>query len=535
MGIYTRQSKCAPIRAEEGLLGVLSPPGSSVPYRELPTDQHIGGYPAGEQLEVIGVDPVALDSEGRCVVLEFPAFVLFGLYSPANSNGMRDDFRYGFLNALDFRIRNLIKLGKRVVVTGDLNNSRDLIDIAAAEENIRKEGLTRDEYVSTPNRRIFNQLLEGGNVVGERDSFREQPVMWDICRGFHEGREGMYTHWDTKLNARPGNYGSRIDYILCSLDMKSWFEDSNIQEGLMVSHACILSFISANLWKGSDHCPVYAILKDEILVEGQLTQLLDTVNPPGNFVDGERKKELSLKEYLPFSCRMLPEFDRRRNIRDMFARKPQPSAKLPLDSAITSNAENQISIEDESAKEEQPPTSAPSLLVDRQVDSFPSPSRSGLTQVSQLSGQKRRTSSGGTTSPVKRSKSNVGSSNGASNKKGQTSLKGFFKPKTTQTASIDDDTKNYLSRTASSTDCTPIASSIPSPSCLGQDSVTPSESPVKTIEDEDVIDQVASKETWDKLFTKRGAPKCDHGESCISYTTKKPGINCGRTFWLCPR
>ena len=28
--------------------------------------------------------------------------------------------------------------------------------------------------------------------------------------------------------------GSRIDYILCSSDMKSWFSDSNIQEGLMV-------------------------------------------------------------------------------------------------------------------------------------------------------------------------------------------------------------------------------------------------------------------------------------------------------------
>jgi AP endonuclease-2 len=70
--------------------------------------------------------------------------------------------------------------------------------------------------------------------VGERDEGRESPVLWDVCRGFHEGRKGMYTHWDQKINARPGNYGSRIDFILCSISMKPWISASNIQEGLMV-------------------------------------------------------------------------------------------------------------------------------------------------------------------------------------------------------------------------------------------------------------------------------------------------------------
>jgi AP endonuclease 2 len=235
VGIYTRQSTCAPIRAEEGLLGVLSPPGSSVAYRDLPDDQSIGGYPSMLQIAELDVDPVALDAEGRCVALEFPAFVLFGLYCPANSNGLRDDYREAFLNALDMRVRNLVKMGKRVIVTGDLNVSRDLIDTARAEDCIRKGEMTLEEYISTPGRRLFNHLLEDGKVVGDRDEGREDSVLWDICRGFHPGRKGMYTHWEQKINARPGNYGSRIDYILCSLDMKSWFSDANIQEGLMVS------------------------------------------------------------------------------------------------------------------------------------------------------------------------------------------------------------------------------------------------------------------------------------------------------------
>lgn len=234
MGIYTRQEKCAPIRAEEGLLGVLCPPGGNIPYRQLPPDQSIGGYPTESQIEELGIDPAALDAEGRCVVLEFPAFVLFGVYSPANSNGLRDDFRYGFICALDTRIRNLARLGKRVVLTGDLNVSSDTIDTAGAEDAMRKEGLTYDDYISAPNRRIFNHLLEGGKVVAPRDDGRSESVLWDICRGFHPTRKGMYTHWEQKRNARPGNYGSRIDYVLCSLEMKSWVCESNIQEGLMV-------------------------------------------------------------------------------------------------------------------------------------------------------------------------------------------------------------------------------------------------------------------------------------------------------------
>ena len=237
MGIYTRQSVCAPIRAEEGILGALCPRNSTVPYCDLPEDEHVGGYLNKDQIACLGVDAADLDSEGRCAVVEFPAFVLFGIYAPANSNGERDDFRHAFHSALDTRIRNLVAHGKRVVVTGDLNVSRDEMDTANAAEKMRKEGITHDGYLSTPNRRIFNQLLEGGEVIGERDECRGQPVLWDVCRGFHPGRKGMFTHWEQKINARPGNFGSRIDFILCSLDMKSWFSKSNIQEGLMVSWA----------------------------------------------------------------------------------------------------------------------------------------------------------------------------------------------------------------------------------------------------------------------------------------------------------
>lgn len=238
--IYTRQSACAPIRAEEGLTGILCPPNSSTPFRELPDDQQIGGYPTALQaLEApqapdIASDFALLDSEGRCVIVEFPAFVLLGLYNPAMRNETRDSFRISFLNLLDLRIRNLVALGKRVVVCGDLNVSRAEIDVANLAADLRKMDCTVEEHFSRPSRRWLNHLLDDGVVWGERDHGREQPVLHDVCRGFHPERTGMYTHWETKINARPGNYGGRIDYILCSREMKGWFAASDIQEGLMV-------------------------------------------------------------------------------------------------------------------------------------------------------------------------------------------------------------------------------------------------------------------------------------------------------------
>ena len=243
--IYTRQSVCAPIRAEEGITGVLCPPSSSMSFFELPEDQRIGGYPSETQLASSNLDAATVDSEGRCVILEFPAFVLIGVYCPANRDESRDEFRLGFLNLLDARVRNLIALGKKVILTGDLNISREELDTANAEASMRKNGMTAEEYFSTPSRRLFNQLLTGSKIIVRRDEGRENPVMWDICRAFHPGRRGMFTCWEQKVNARPGNHGSRIDYVLCSLAMKDWFSDSNIQEGLMViissPRACRLS------------------------------------------------------------------------------------------------------------------------------------------------------------------------------------------------------------------------------------------------------------------------------------------------------
>ncbi|KAK1146632.1 Class II abasic (AP) endonuclease [Aspergillus melleus] len=462
--IYTRNATCAPIRAEEGLTGVLCPPNSSSPFRDLPEDQQIGGYPTMEQLSRLELDAATLDSEGRCVLLEFPAFVLIGVYCPANRDETRDSFRHGFLDLFDARIRNLVAMGKRVFVTGDINISREQIDAAHAAEAIRKGATTEDEFVSAPARRLFNQLLAGGKVVGPRDGDREQPVLHDICRSFHPDRRGMYTCWEQRINARPGNYGSRIDYVLCSLDMQEWSCDSNIQEGLM----------------GSDHCPVYAVLKDSVPLQGAMVNIRDLMNPSGVFHNGERQGEYSSKLLLPLSGRLIPEFDRRRSIKDMFARKPSAPAETPNETPPASTSK-------------QPPQPPQGTVRKRSERPDPPP-------------------------PVKRTKSTIPASSPAAPTTGQKSLKGFFKPKSDPSSRPP---VNFPQAPKNN----PPSQPQPRPPSHGSDAGPDA-----------VIDPIASQEGWSNLFAKKQPPACEgHQEGCILLKAKKPGINCGRAFWICSR
>ncbi|KAF7905922.1 hypothetical protein EAF00_000201 [Botryotinia globosa] len=535
VAIYTRNSVCAPIRAEEGITGVLTPPNSTTSFRDLPKDQQIGGYPTGAQLQDYFLDAATLDSEGRCVILEFPAFILIGVYCPANRDEARDEFRIGFLNALDTRVRNLVALGKSIFLTGDLNIIREEIDTANAEDKLKKEGLTVEEYISTPARRLFNHLLIGGKVVGDRDEGKEPQVMWDICRGFHPTRKGMFTCWDQKKNARPGNFGSRIDYVLCSEDRKNWFQDSNIQEGLM----------------GSDHCPVFATLKPRVELDGVEIDIRDVMSKD-MFKNAVRVREWSMKDLLPTSAKLIPEFDRRQSIRDMFTRKPTSSKTAALPSNF-SNAGNGL----ESAQADGPFSISNNVNpLGASPTKITSPTKSFISSSSPTPVKRSTDALQLVSQPSKRSKveakSNKGPSNGRGNRgqlgKGQSSLMGFFKSKTPQVAQTAHQADSPSLSTSDSSAATPAESV--SQECLAGCS-TENDSPLKaerstnndeeieksydSRQDKEVHDPIVAKESWSKLLTKRIPPKCEHKEPCISHITKKPGINRGRSFYMCPR
>lgn len=81
------------------------------------------------------------------------------------------------------------------------------------------------------------------DVPGEASSFK----MIDTFRFFHKDEENVFTCWNTMINARSTNYGSRIDYI---------FVDTRLIKSMIDS--TVLSEIY-----GSDHCPVAGIFDFE--------------------------------------------------------------------------------------------------------------------------------------------------------------------------------------------------------------------------------------------------------------------------------
>lgn len=459
------------------------------------------------------------------MILEFPAFVLIGVYCPATRDETRDEFRLGFLDALDARVRNLVSLGKRVFLTGDLNIMCGELDVANVQEVVKKRGFTVEEFFSSPARKMLNQLLINGKVYGNRDEGREKPVMWDLCRMFHPDRRGMFTCWEQKINARPGNYGSRIDYVLCSEDCKHWFSDANIQEGLM----------------GSDHCPVYAVLKSKVMLNGNEVDIRELMSN-NMFKNGRRIREWSPKDLLPTSAKLIPEFDRRRSIRDMFTKKPSVATEMSAASIDGLNDSNKDKIESEeiqvsvgggaSASEEQynglqSQQNEQSVSLRSQTLSTEGPSASLKRSISVPEARPIKRSKSAKTSPSN-TKSQLG--------KGQSSLKGFFKPKDSTISNTDQEISNPggLDADTRSGPAVPINGTAVSESAKSGGTAT-SSTALDLRDQEDVKDPIVAKEGWSRLLGNRVIPRCEHNEPCISYVTKKPGINCGRSFYTCAR
>ena len=289
------------------------------------------------------------------------------------------------------------------------------------------------------------------------------------------------------------------------------------------------------------------------------------MNPPGMFLNGKRLREYSVtNDPLPLSGKLIPEFFGRRNIRDMFARKPSVQQSQSTDATTTELEE--INAEEMSnggatimppfrlSTTAQVPTSAPGIPTS-------SPS---------VASKKRPISEVSSTKPLKRAKSSSSASAPQATSKGQQSLKGFFKPKsssTTTTDSIGEEPKTpeakntfnstslYVSTAANSF---VTADGLVTPPKLASPSMNESalnDSTYETTHDmpstrtspsftrsgftqdqETVHDPIQSKESWSKLFTKPVAPRCEgHDEPCITLLTKKPGMNLGRSFWMCPR
>lgn len=293
-------------------------------------------------------------------------------------------------------------------------------------------------------------------------------------------------------------------------------------------------------------------------IEGKELDLLDVMNPLGMFVYGKRCRDYSAKDVLPLSGRLIPEFDGRRSIRQMFT---QGSSLLPLRSAEAPSDEACLDVTPKVPEKPFRPLNHGSEDIDIAwtAAESPSPQKRKRTAVDEPRGK-----------PGKQLKPNTVSALGVTEPKSQQSLKGFFKPKATfitdssvsSQVLCQSEPSKYVSNPASlvsaaristcrSPEISPqmiVSEASPQPrslACIRQSGAADSETvdtPVSkgtNVTDNDrssVHDPVESKESWSRLFTRPIAPRCEgHNEPCVILSTKKNGINYGRSFWMCPR
>ncbi|MGM0365424.1 MAG: exodeoxyribonuclease III [Actinomycetota bacterium] len=162
----------------------------------------------------------AFDREGRVLWLDFGRFILFNTYMPNGGRSQqRLDYKLEFYNLFLGYLKNLLGMGKKIILAGDINTAHKAIDLARPRQNKNNTGFLPRE------REWIDELILSGFV--------------DTFRMFERGG-GHYTWWDYKTRARERNVGWRLDYFFCSRNMKG-----NIKGSHMLPQV-----------NGSDHCPV---------------------------------------------------------------------------------------------------------------------------------------------------------------------------------------------------------------------------------------------------------------------------------------
>ncbi|CAD6887125.1 unnamed protein product [Tilletia controversa] len=574
--IYVRKTVSIPIRAECGITGEWLPPGGK------------GGGGSGNDGSVIGGVPRDakdalelqlwrnLDLEGRSVVIDCGMFVLFNLYCPNLTGPERAEYKQAFNRVLGERANQLLDQGREVIIVGDLNICYQPIDHADPEQSLKDHGIS--EFGETPGRQWLKTILDpaaGGRFI-------------DAARHLHPNRTKMYTCWNQKIDARPANYGTRIDFTLVSRGLLPWLKSADIQADVY----------------GSDHCPVYVELHDEREIDGRKVKLRDLMHG----WDREKEPEGPSVRPPPLAACNEEEFsDKRRSIASFFtapassksggkANKVAPSSaseavktlspsssslavELPPTNPIAtdelsvadafsalhsaehapkeSDSKIDAQVSDDRTRTVESATPQPPIFSQSQAEDTASHAREVTSSQSAptssiLSGQSALKGANSSQNQTKGQKSSTSVKGKGPAKKGddrQPTLTGFFSRSTRAPATTAPPDGNQSQGSS-----TPIKPPSPSPRLDLTDAIEdrivasssqPSEMdsvPATAADDANANDpdcaakRVGTALAWGSIFTAPPPPKCSlHSETAKAWTVNKTGKNHGRKFWLCSR
>lgn len=165
--IYTKRSSVIPVKAEEGLSSTLLP-------LDTPTTDRIGGYPSITDTNLTLSDMKDIDLEGRTTIVDCGLFVVITVYCPnAGEQEARHEFKAKFNVMLEERARALIRMGRQVIILGDINVTHSMVGedkLTHAEPSLFKDWLSK----------LIAPEEKGGIFI-------------DITRRLHPTREKMFT------------------------------------------------------------------------------------------------------------------------------------------------------------------------------------------------------------------------------------------------------------------------------------------------------------------------------------------------------
>ncbi|CAG8485728.1 15150_t:CDS:2 [Funneliformis mosseae] len=416
---YVRTSTVKPIAAEEGISGVLSEIPANAKSKDNMTTS---GIKPSITSEFTTDELLEIDSEGRCVTLDFETFVLFNVYCVHESSQDRLPYKLKFYKILQKRVEALLDSGRQVIVIGDLNVTHKEIDHCDPQKSMKEYGL--ESFGDHPARIWFDSWVSPNGP------------MIDLCRKLHPDEEGMFT---------------------C---LVKWFKSCDVKQDIM----------------GSDHCPIFGELFDEIYEGDHKLSLF---------------KEDALKATTPKLCaKNLARFSgNQQTLKSFFTKqdiREKQAQEMKLETSKISNDEN----------------------VKKITSIIPSDSSSYISEG--LKGQLELEGKTGTP------------------------LMSFFK-KTIQEKSPEKKLElvNKSEEERVELDSVNISDSSNSPEESLYDMLD-NEYERTEISPSNNKEEIQSQ--WNDLFKPRPIPNCIvHGESCKEYTVNKPGINQGRRFYLCSR
>lgn len=237
-------------------------------------------------------------------------------------------------------------------------------------------------------------------------------------------------------------------------------------------------------------------------MDSKEVHMIDMLNPVETFKDGKRIRDYSVKDILPTSGKLIPEFNNRRSIKDMLTKRPNLPTRQSKETQDTENTVMYLSSTQESI------TTSTSNSSEFQIQRSSKP----LPSSGQRNHNKRSAPSESKSISSKRSKS--ATSDLTPN---QRTIHPFFIQPASPTNPSTPPRPTKLQR--STTNSPSNSFSITSPSPTKQSTSSP-----------------APKSTWSALFAKPIRPNCEgHDEPCKTMATRKRGVNCGRNFWMCAK